>query len=789
MKKLIFLFVVILLMAPGCEGCGCGCDRLPAGSSPLVKEFVGSPDTIVPGKSANLEVDVVLGKNGGTVTIDHDIGPVEPKGSYAVTPPETTEFGMKACNENGCVTATTEVTVEKRTGWGGKDKGPDIVEFSATPIETAAPGEAVKLKYKVMDSDKVSVADVYEGTWVTGTVWRYPQNTTTYEMTAWKGDKTDTAEVTVWVAGTEMGDTSPFTTSTTPSEGSTSPPGLTQPTFTPPTWQPGGGSQKQPVPGPVIDYFYAASASVPAGTPANLYWGTTYTDKVTVVELGQSGLQTSAQCPIPDTSTPGTFTFTLKAGGPGGPPVTKTTQLTVTQQPPPSCKENKLEIVHFTAHHPDDLLLNSETTIDYGEAATLSWEVSPPEATVEISGVSGGLDPVGNVDVQPKECTDYVLTATCGSKTIPLSAKVAVCPVVTLTSPDDEIELYESVHLEWHVEPASAEQVYLSWMPGSGIEPPPGVTYPYSEKVDPVGEGEYTPDVADNLYTFRVAAQLGNADCMTCYKGDSWHVKVTKPPLEIEEFLPSSSTINIVQGQSVGFEWIITGCTDTTEVSFGPSGNLQQDTSGECISGEWKGFKDVNNIQASGSYVVQAVDGNEQVSQEWSINVSVLPPDIDIPPQNLTLKVGEQGTIQYSVTGSGPLYVAFGTAPGVGQPVPTAGYVTVQPQAPGNYTYYFSAEGAGGMVSQPVTVVVTEPCPTIEYFRASCTVMGGAARETRSRHCTISWSVTGPAGTTATIDGQPVPLSASGVEVKDGGVYTLRATCGTCTRTATASTR
>jgi len=181
---------------------------------PVIKAYTVNPSSIAPGKDAVLSWKVKLGSKTGTVTIDHGVGDVQATGIKNVAPPVTTDFNLKACNQNGCVTAKATVTVAGETGYAAKE-GLKIVYFTAEPKETAKPGDAAKLKYKVVEADNVLVREVgaaepfYSGTWLSGTVWRYPQQTTTYEVIASKGKKTERAEATVWVKGSAGGE-SPF---------------------------------------------------------------------------------------------------------------------------------------------------------------------------------------------------------------------------------------------------------------------------------------------------------------------------------------------------------------------------------------------------------------------------------------------------------------------------------------------------------------------------------------------------------------------------------------------------
>jgi hypothetical protein len=133
---------------------------------------------------------------------------------------------------------------------------------------------------------------------------------------------------------------------------------------------------------------------------------------------------------------------------------------------------------------------------------------------------------------------------------------------------------------------------------------------------------------------------------------------------------------------------------------------------------------------------------------------------------------GETVMLYWTITGSGD---AFLTCGGERRSVPLTGSMAVTPPQSGCCTLTVSNQAGSDQKTVCITVLAPrEPAPVINSFTARCPQPNPAARVPAT--CTLSWSVTGPAGTTVSISGiGNVSLSGS-TQVPRGGVYTLMAT-------------
>lgn len=97
----------------------------PQPNTPVIKQFVANPYTIILGNSSVLSWNV---SNASSVYIDV-VGMVAPVGSTAVYPTTTTTYTLVASNSYGSVTASLQIVVSNPTVTGL----PVINQFSSTP--------------------------------------------------------------------------------------------------------------------------------------------------------------------------------------------------------------------------------------------------------------------------------------------------------------------------------------------------------------------------------------------------------------------------------------------------------------------------------------------------------------------------------------------------------------------------------------------------------------------------------------------------------------------------------
>jgi len=136
-----------------------------------------------------------------------------------------------------------------------------------------------------------------------------------------------------------------------------------------------------------IDAFTATPPTISSGQTSTLAWLTT---NATTVEI-QPDVGPVAGSGNVDVTPAATTTYTLTAGGTGG-PVTQTVVVTVSAAP---------RVDAFAA---------SPAVVSPGGTATLSWETSNA-TSVAIDGGVGAVAVDGSVDVTPEATTTYTITA------------------------------------------------------------------------------------------------------------------------------------------------------------------------------------------------------------------------------------------------------------------------------------------------------------------------------------------------------------------------------------------
>ena len=108
---------------------------------PVITGFAADPGSITTGSDTILRWKV---QNAEAVSIDPDVGVVEPAGSIAVQPEETTSYVISAVNAIGLVVSTTQVLVSP-DHVSGK---PDLIIQNIDKVETA---EGIKIAYTILN--------------------------------------------------------------------------------------------------------------------------------------------------------------------------------------------------------------------------------------------------------------------------------------------------------------------------------------------------------------------------------------------------------------------------------------------------------------------------------------------------------------------------------------------------------------------------------------------------------------------------------------------------------------
>lgn len=181
----------------------------------LISSFDASPDSIKPGESAVLDWHVSGVSN---VTIEPEIGTVGPAGTLNISPSATTSYKLTASNGDKEDTAYCTVTVgenplppqenmtseeekispqaedlpakeEKSTSEElasedpASEELPSIVSFNADN-DVISKGESSNLTWSVSDAKEISIEPEIGAVSLTGSQRVFPEETTTYKLTA-----------------------------------------------------------------------------------------------------------------------------------------------------------------------------------------------------------------------------------------------------------------------------------------------------------------------------------------------------------------------------------------------------------------------------------------------------------------------------------------------------------------------------------------------------------------------------------------------------------------------------
>jgi PKD repeat protein len=184
-------------------------------------------------------------------------------------------------------------------------------------------------------------------------------------------------------------------------------------------------------------------------------------------------------------------------------------------------------------------------------------------------------------------------------------------------------------------------------------------------------------------------------------------------------------------------------------------------------------------------------------------------PLVDVTADRSFVTQGQEVKVCWKVTGEGITEVLFSAAGEKPTSVDTQGCKTFRPTQ--QTRYLVTAKNAAGSGQDSVTVGVGKPpveeCPTITSFTANCQtaptaatgVIGGPVPVTPRQGqepvpvyqepcptcCSVSWSVIGPAGTTVSISGIGNVGMSGSAQAQRGASYVLTARYGNCVRTAT----
>lgn len=141
-----------------------------APAAPRILSFTASPVEIGEGESSTLRWEV----QGATEVNITDIGDTTLRGSASVTPAATKTYILSARNSGGEATASVTITVIPPARIGS---------FTATPAESAAPGNTVRLSWTTANATEVSISGI-GAVAASGSLDVTPMTDTTYTLTA-----------------------------------------------------------------------------------------------------------------------------------------------------------------------------------------------------------------------------------------------------------------------------------------------------------------------------------------------------------------------------------------------------------------------------------------------------------------------------------------------------------------------------------------------------------------------------------------------------------------------------
>lgn len=154
-------------------------------SYPPTVSISAEPTSITPGESAILSW---ASSHADALSIDCGIGAVDPSGSVAVSPAQTTTYTVSATGPGGSATGSVTVIVRQP---------PDVTISAGTLVISA--GESAVLSWTATGADSVTIDNGIGPVDPSGTISVAPESTTTYTITASGPGGTTVQKVTIEV--------------------------------------------------------------------------------------------------------------------------------------------------------------------------------------------------------------------------------------------------------------------------------------------------------------------------------------------------------------------------------------------------------------------------------------------------------------------------------------------------------------------------------------------------------------------------------------------------------------
>ncbi len=418
------------------------------GSAPVISSFTASPTTVTAGGTATLSWAVSGSPTGLTIS---GIGPVTGT-STTVTPTATTTYTLTATNNSGQDDATATVTVtgttpppvippptgdapdfgvsEVQTGPFSNDADGNILSATDPRVVSVEPGGTFYARVGYSDLEGVSgiviylanrspagfAADLVQDQAVNGFTLGAPLGgcdlsgaqtsvTCIYPITVAAGTPNITGLPGVtgefaYVLRTRVTDTA-GTVVDQPPRGYV----VVGDAGTPTPPNPGPDPEPEPEPtAPTITAFTASPTSIEGGESSTLSWTVTGTVTSLSIDNGVGSVTgTTSEAVSPGATT----TYTLTASN-GSASDTATATVTVADDPAPPTDPTPPVITSFTA---------SDTSLEAGDSATLSWAITGAVTAVTITPEVGNVtaEADNQVTVTPGATTTYTINALNGT--------------------------------------------------------------------------------------------------------------------------------------------------------------------------------------------------------------------------------------------------------------------------------------------------------------------------------------------------------------------------------------
>jgi hypothetical protein len=380
----------------------------------------------------------------------------------------------------------------------------------------------------------------------------------------------------------------------------------------------------------------------------------------------------------------------------------------------------------------------SDTTVDAGQSATLTWNSTDTSDCTASGGWSGSKATTGSQSVSPGVTTTYTLTCSGDggsandSVTITVIAAPAPVPTATLSVSPSTIDQDQSATLSWSSTDATSCTASGGWS-GSKVT---------------TGSQSVSPGVT-TIYTLTCNGDGGSAN-------DSVTITVNAAPAPVPTatLLVSPSTID--QGQSATLSWSSTDATSCT------------------ASGGWSGSKATGGSQSvspsvTTTYTLACTGDGGSTNDSVTITVNAAPapvPTATLLVSPSTIDQGQSATLNWSSTDATSCTASGGWSGSKA----TGGTQTVSPGA--TTTYTLSCNGDGGSANDSVTVTVNQPPVATE---PTVSLSASPSRVRRGNAITLNWSSSDATSCTASGDwsGSKATSGSQSIVINDAVSFTL----------------